>query len=155
MQNTYNLNFITQPLCLCCIKSVNHRILAIAEAHFHLLDKCVSMRTKIPLNKNWILNFLYMKTVQCKKNCNSYYNAWYYIQWSHKSQYVEVYELCLEPKMSCMAYEKVVIQLFYNFMNIPHCLPWKPKKFPSSFPVPRRVPYNVTAPVIAVHCHLQ
>ena len=43
--------------------------------------------------------------MQKKKNCNSYCNEWYYIQWSHKSQHVEVYELCLEPKMGCMAYE--------------------------------------------------
>jgi len=28
-------------------------------------------------------------------------------------------------------------------MNIPHWIPWKPEKFPSSFPVPRRAPYAV------------
>jgi hypothetical protein len=26
-------------------------------------------------------------------------------QWSHNSQDVEVYELCLAPEMGCMAYE--------------------------------------------------
>jgi len=44
-------------------------------------------------------------TMSKKKSGNCYCNAWYYIQWSHKSQYMEVDELCLAPKMDCMAYE--------------------------------------------------
>ena len=30
----------------------------------------------------------------------------------------------------------VNIHMFYTFMNIPHWIPWKAEKFPSSFPVP-------------------
>ena len=30
-------------------------------------------------------------------------------------------------------------------MNIPQWIPWKPEKFPSSFPLPRRAPYGVNA----------
>jgi len=41
--------------------------------------------------KFWICHI--RKQYNAKKSCNSYYNAWYYIQWSHKIQYVEVYEL--------------------------------------------------------------
>jgi hypothetical protein len=29
---------------------------------------------------------LYLKSVQCQRNCNPY--AWHYIQWSHNSQFV-------------------------------------------------------------------
>jgi hypothetical protein len=48
------------------------------------------------------------------------------------------YELGLAPKMGSMAYKYVVIFLFYKFMNIPHCIPWKLEKSPFSFPIPRR-----------------
>jgi hypothetical protein len=40
-------------------------------------------------------------------------------------------------------------------MNIPHCIPWKPKKFPSSLPVPRSAPYGVACTMSSVHCELQ
>jgi len=45
--------------------------------------------------------------------------------------------------------------MFYNFMNIPLLIPWKPEEFSCSLPVPRRAPYGVTFSVNAVHCQLQ
>jgi len=45
--------------------------------------------------------------------------------------------------------------LFYNFMNKLHWIPWKPEKFPSSFPMLRCAPYSVTLSLIAIHWKLQ
>ena len=99
-----------------------------------------------------------------KKNGNSYCNAWYYIQWSHNSQYVEVdVELCLAPKMDTMAYEhrsqishiNKWSHMFHNFMNIPLWNPWKPEEFSFSLPVPRRAPKGVTLSINGIHCQLQ
>jgi hypothetical protein len=45
--------------------------------------------------------------------------------------------------------------MFYNFMNIPPWIPWKPEEFSSSFSVPRRAPYGVTFTVNTVHCQPQ
>jgi hypothetical protein len=39
------------------------------------------------LIKNWVLKLSYLRTIQFKWKCNSYYNAWYYIQWSHKGEF--------------------------------------------------------------------
>jgi hypothetical protein len=39
-------------------------------------------------------------------------------------------------------------------MNIPHYIPWKPKKFPS-LPVPRNASYGVACAMSSVHCELQ
>jgi len=33
--------------------------------------------------------------------------------------------------------------MFYNFMNIPLWIPWKPEDFSCSLPVPRRAPNGV------------
>ena len=63
----------------------------------------------------------------------------------HTSQYVEVYELSLAPKMDCMAYEHRSYishmnkwsHIFNNFMNILLGIPWKPEEFSCSWPVPR------------------
>ena len=90
-----------------------------------------------------------------KKSCNYYSNAWYYIQCSHDSQYVEVYELSLAPKLGCMAYEEVAVYFFHNFMNIQHWISWNPDKFPSSSLVPRCAPYGVATPFTAAQCQLQ
>ena len=62
---------------------------------------------------------------------------------------------CLAPKMSCMAYEQVVIYLFHNFMNIPHWIPWKLEEFSSSFSVPHRTPNGVTISIWDRHYQLQ
>jgi hypothetical protein len=40
-------------------------------------------------------------------------------------------------------------------MNIPNCIPWKPKKFPSSLPVPRGASDGVAGTMPSVHCELQ
>ena len=45
--------------------------------------------------------------------------------------------------------------LFYNFMNIPHWIPWKPVKFPFPFPSPWRAPYGVTLSLTDVDWKLQ
>ena len=49
--------------------------------------------------------FVIFENCIIKKSGNFYCNALYYIQRSHKSEYVEVYELCLAPKMDSMVYE--------------------------------------------------
>ena len=47
-----------------------------------------------------------------QKNCNSYYNAWYYIQWSQESIWGnKVYKFSMAPIMGCTAYEYVVINI--------------------------------------------
>ena len=39
-------------------------------------------------DKLWVLNLPDSKSRLCNRHCNSYCNAWYYIQWSHKGQFV-------------------------------------------------------------------
>jgi len=41
--------------------------------------------------------------------------------------------------------------MFYNFMNIPLWIPWKPEEFSCSLPVTRRAPKGVTFSVNTAH----
>ena len=54
-----------------------------------------------------------------------------------------------------MAYEKVVVYLFYNFMNITQRIPLEFRKVSCTFPVPRSTSYGVATSYIAAHCQLQ
>jgi len=47
-----------------------------------------------------------------------------------------------------------IIYLFYNFMNIPHWIPWKPEEFSSPFLGPRRAPC-IASSISGGHCELQ
>ena len=79
--------------------------------HLHSLVFSCNLSTAC-LIKNWVLLLSYLKTVQCKRNFNSYYNAWYYIQGSQGSILGnKVYEFSMAPIMGCTVYEYVVINI--------------------------------------------
>jgi uncharacterized membrane protein len=44
--------------------------------------------------------------------------------------------------------------MFYNFVDIPLWIPWKPDKFPYAFPLSCRASYGVTVMVTALHYQL-
>jgi len=83
------------------------------------------------LIKHRFLSLSYSKTVQCKKNDTAF------------SDHTRV-SMC---KFMNSATENILLYyinyrtyLFYNFMNIPHWIPWEPEKVSSSLSVPRRAP---------------
>ena len=85
------------------------------------------------LIKNWVQNLSHLKSVQCQINCNPY--AWYYIQWSHNSQFVVKF-------MNSVWHWKWAVwhlHLFYNFTCISYWILWKPEKFTLNLP-----PHNMT-----------